>query len=82
MKTAEETVQEFLFKDKPKRKYHNEFDVKDLVNLLQKFAIDYHEHQVKNNGLLGDVSKRKNKTYCPYPADGKLHKCDKNCNAC
>ena len=48
MKTAEETVQEFLFKDKPKRKYCNEFDVKDLVNLLQKFAIEYHEQQVKN----------------------------------
>lgn len=70
MKTAEETVQEFLFKNKPKKKYCNEFDVKDLVNLLQKFAIEYHEEQVKNLNILG-VSSCSDKS--------KLVKCS-NCN--
>lgn len=57
MQTAEEIVQEFLFKNKPKRKYHNEFDVKDLVSLLQKFANEYHKSEVKNLGLF-DVMQR------------------------
>lgn len=47
-KKTRETVQKFLFENKPKRKYCNDFDVKDLENLLQKFAIEYHEYQVKN----------------------------------
>jgi len=46
MKTAAETVQEFLFKDKPKRKYCNDFDVNDLVNLLSNYAEYYHKHKL------------------------------------
>ena len=37
-KTAEETVQEFLFKDKTKRSYCHKRDVKDWVNLLESFG--------------------------------------------
>ena len=51
MKTAEETVQEFLFKDKPKRSYCHKRDVKDWVLLLQKFAVEYHDEQVKKLNL-------------------------------
>ena len=52
MKTAEETVQDFLFKDKPKGKYCNDFDVKDLVNLLEEYAIEYHRSKSFFNGVL------------------------------
>ena len=37
-KTAEEIVQDFLFKDKPKRSYCHKRDVKDWVNLLESFG--------------------------------------------
>ena len=37
-KTAEEAVQDFLFKDKPKRSYCHKRDVKDWVNFLEEFA--------------------------------------------
>ena len=37
-KTAEEIVQDFLFKGKPKRSYCHKRDVKDWVNLLESFG--------------------------------------------
>lgn len=47
MKTALETVQDFLFKDKPKRSYCHKRDVKDWAELLQKYAIEYHNDLIK-----------------------------------
>lgn len=47
MKTALETVQDFLFKDKPKRDYCHKRDVKDWAELLQKYAIEYHDNAIK-----------------------------------
>jgi hypothetical protein len=38
---AENFVQEFLFKDKKKNQYCREFDVQDLVNLLENYAKEY-----------------------------------------
>lgn len=46
MKTPEEIVQEFLFKDKPKRKYCHERDVKDWVNLIQNYVKEYHKNEL------------------------------------
>jgi hypothetical protein len=76
MKTAEETVQEFLFKDKPKRSYCHKRDVNDWVNLLQKFAIEYHESKVKNLNI-PDVSAE-----CEHPFAFVNSKCNGEINQC
>lgn len=53
MKTAHDFVQDFLFKDKPKRAYCKKFDAKDLEKLLNDF-LKYNIEQSKiatNNDL-------------------------------
>ena len=50
MKTVEEIVQDFLFKDKPKRSYCHKRDVKDWVNLLQQqiiIAVEQKDEEIK-----------------------------------
>lgn len=46
MKTANDFVQDFLFKDKPKKSYCKKFDAKDLEKLLNDF-LKYNVEQAK-----------------------------------
>ncbi len=64
MKTATEAVQEFLFKDKPKRSYCKKYDVQDLVNLLQNFGAEG-----KKEGIT-EMAKACEKAKVQLPRDG------------